>query len=45
MVRLEGLGKLKINPPHPGLEPTSFQLLALVCYNINVFVVVDGVIN
>jgi hypothetical protein len=27
IVRLEGLGKL-INPPHPGLEPATFQLVA-----------------
>jgi hypothetical protein len=32
-VRLEGLGKLKKkNPPHPGLEPATFQLVAL-CLN------------
>jgi hypothetical protein len=30
-VRLEGLGILK-NPPHPGLEPVTFQLLAY-CLN------------
>jgi hypothetical protein len=27
IVRLEGLGKLK-NPPHPGFEPATFQLVA-----------------
>jgi hypothetical protein len=27
IMRLEGLGKLK-NPPHPGLEPATFQLVA-----------------
>jgi hypothetical protein len=27
IVRLEGLGKLK-NPPQPGLEPATFQLVA-----------------
>jgi hypothetical protein len=27
-VRLEELGKLKTNPPHPGLEPATFQLVA-----------------
>jgi hypothetical protein len=26
-VWLEGLGKLK-NPPHPGLEPSTFRLVA-----------------
>jgi hypothetical protein len=26
-VRLEGLGKLKKNPPHPGFEPATFQLV------------------
>jgi hypothetical protein len=28
MLRLEGLGKLKNNIPHPGLEPATFQLIA-----------------
>jgi hypothetical protein len=28
IVRLEGLGKLKKNPPHSGLEQTTFQLVA-----------------
>jgi hypothetical protein len=27
LISLEGLGKLK-NPPHPGLEPATFQLAA-----------------
>jgi hypothetical protein len=27
IVRLEGLGKLK-NPPHPGIEPATFRLVA-----------------
>jgi hypothetical protein len=27
IVRLEGLGKLK-NPPHQGLKPATFQLVA-----------------
>jgi hypothetical protein len=25
---MEGLGKLKKNPPHPGLEPATFRLVA-----------------
>jgi hypothetical protein len=33
IVRLEGLGKLK-NPPHPGLEPATFRLVASFYLNI-----------